>query len=128
MKSSYFGFIFFFSICCVSESKAADVILCEQATRQIIIVPEDENWNEKSNQKWVWSARTSPDIRPEHGSYWFDYLTDAKPVMDLTHMLITGAGGAGGGVTLVRIADKKVIFYNYAGWNLIQLNYYLMEI
>lgn len=102
------------SVLAVEHCKATDIILCEQATQRVLIVPESSDWNDESSITWSWSGNTALDVRPEHGSFWFVNLTDAKPVMNLTHLLITASGG---GVALVRIKDKKVIFYNYAGPN-----------
>jgi len=40
-------------------------------------------------------------------------LAEAKPVKQSSQLLI--AGGSGGGVALVRISDKKVLFHGYGG-------------
>ena len=90
--------IFLVALCTPSRAVAADLILCEQASRRILIISDTVDWNDASNITWEWSARTAPEIRPEHASYWFDYFGDAKAVKGRTHLLITGSGGAGGGV------------------------------
>lgn len=61
---------------------------------------------------WEWRPEQS-NIKPEHVR-WFSNTSDAKPVYKGEYLLITASGG---GVALVRIADKKTVFYAYAGGN-----------
>lgn len=61
---------------------------------------------------WSWSPYQS-NIDPKDQD-WFSNPDDAKPVYDLQYLLINASGG---GVALIRIADKKAIFYAYAGKN-----------
>jgi hypothetical protein len=103
-----------FAAIVAGDCGATDIILCDQKTQSVLVVPENADWNDGVNIEWSWSGKTAPDIRPEHGSFWFTNLTDAKPVLGMTHLLITASGG---GVALVRIEDRKAVFYNYAGPN-----------
>ncbi|TZF85624.1 hypothetical protein FW774_00670 (plasmid) [Pedobacter sp. BS3] len=61
---------------------------------------------------WEWRAKLS-GIKPEHFT-WFKHISDAKAVYNGEYILTTASGG---GVALVRISDKKLMFYAYAGGN-----------
>lgn len=83
------------------------ILLCEQSQHRIAIADVDQ-------QKiiWEWKAEQS-NIQPEHIK-WFTNPSDAKPVYGGKYILTTASGG---GVALIRIADKKAVFYAYAGGN-----------
>jgi len=99
---------------CSSQEKhiQKELFVCDQNSKKVLLLKVERDWNDSSQVVWSWSARESPDI-PEHEKAWYDYLSDAKPVKRLSHLLI--AGGTGGGVALVRIADQKVVFHGYGG-------------
>lgn len=61
---------------------------------------------------WEWKPEQS-NIKTEHLA-WFTNTSDVKPVYNGKYLLVTASGG---GVALVRIADKKTVFYAYAGGN-----------
>jgi hypothetical protein len=84
------------------------LLLAEQSQHRIAIADVD-----KQQIIWEWSAASSPFIKPAHKK-WFDHPDDVKPVYDGKYILITASGG---GVALIRIADKKPVFYAYAGGN-----------
>lgn len=96
--------------CSISKNDALHgkcVVLTNQASAEIDIV------NITSN-KVIWSWRPSDAGIPKEHLPWFKYPDDAKPVYNCNYLLINASGGA---VALIRIADKKVIFYTYAGKN-----------
>jgi hypothetical protein len=62
---------------------------------------------------WEWRPSVRPDIKPEHAR-WFEAMSDAKPLENGKYIL---ACASGGGVALIRVADKKTMFYAYAGGN-----------
>lgn len=84
------------------------IVLCEQSAHRIAIL--DLNRNAIT---WEWRPERSASIKKEHVA-WFNNPSDAKPVIGGTAILMNASGG---GVALVRIADKKVLFYAYAGGN-----------
>lgn len=90
----------------VAECKKC-IVLSEQSQNRIAIadVPSKTIF-------WDWKAATS-NVKPEHVK-WFTNPSDAKVVYNGKYILTTASGG---GVALIRIADKKTVFYAYAGGN-----------
>ncbi len=84
------------------------IVLSEQSVNRVAILDLD-----KKAIVWEWQPDQSPAIQPAHVA-WFKYPSDAKPVYGGTAILTNASGG---GVALIRIADKKVLFYAYAGGN-----------
>lgn len=64
--------------------------------------------------KTVWSWRPAESNIGPAQVKWFSNVDDAKPVYGNKYLLINASGG---GVALVRIADKKAVFYAHAGVN-----------
>lgn len=83
------------------------IILAEQSQHRIVVVNP-----ESGNVVWQWKAENS-NINPDHW-IWFKSPSDAKIVYNGNYMLISASGG---GIALVRIKDKKVVFYAFAGGN-----------
>ncbi len=83
------------------------LLLAEQRENRIMIVDIVRH-----RVIWQW--------KPEMGGIragdlkWFKNLSDMKPVYQEKYLLITASGG---GVALIRVADKRVVFYAYAGGN-----------
>lgn len=82
------------------------IVLAEQSVNRIAIL--DLN---KKAIVWEWVPASA--IKADHLK-WFNYPSEAKPVYGGKYILTTASGGA---VTLIRIADKKVMFYAFAGGN-----------
>src|SRR5262245_64231171 len=83
------------------------IVLAEQAQHRVAIA-------DVASKKifWQWTPETS-NVQPEHYK-WFSSISDAKIVYNGKCILTTASGG---GVALIRIADKKTLFYAYAGGN-----------
>lgn len=64
--------------------------------------------------KTVWRWQPSESNIASDKVKWFTNPDDAKPVYDNRYLLINASGG---GVALVRIADKKAVFYAHVGVN-----------
>ncbi len=83
------------------------LLIADQAKDRIAIVDV-----ELSKVVWQWTAGASnvkaADVQ------WFKAPSDAKVVYDGKYILLTASLG---GVALVRIADKKTVFYAYVGGN-----------
>lgn len=91
----------------------ANIVAAEQKSGRVLILNPVADWNRPESLVWSWGPGDSSEIAPEHRG-WFGYVSDAKPV-DGTKKLLTVASG--GGVALVNLADKKVLFYALAGGN-----------
>jgi len=83
------------------------LILTEQAEQRIIIVNVTTG-----DVIWEWRALDS-NIKPEHIN-WFNLPSDAKVVYNGEYVLMCASGGA---CALIRIKDKKTIFYVIGGLN-----------
>lgn len=83
------------------------VIITDQSLNRIIIVDP-----ETKEITWEWRA-VDGDVRMQDRN-WFDAPSDAKPVLNGKYILMTASKG---GVALIRISDKKTVFYAYAGGN-----------
>jgi hypothetical protein len=84
------------------------IVLAEQSVNRVAILDLDSK-----KIVWEWLSDQSPVIKPEHVA-WFKFPSDAKVVYHGSAILTNASGG---GVALIRIADKKVLFYAYAGGN-----------
>ncbi|MBL7697872.1 MAG: hypothetical protein JNK79_06925 [Chitinophagaceae bacterium] len=93
-------------LCSFTQQKKI-IILTEQSQNRIVLVDTDTD-----EIIWDWRPEES-NIKPGHVE-WFNAPDDAKSVYSNQYILITASGG---GVALIRIADKKAVFYAYAGGN-----------
>ena len=91
--------------------RASLLLLCDQASKKVLLVSPAADWNSPRAIRWAWSAYDAPAIPPAQ-KHLFDYLSDARLVDGGKKLLI--AGGSGGGVAFVRISDKKVLFFDRA--------------
>ncbi|HLR31763.1 MAG TPA: DUF6528 family protein, partial [Fodinibius sp.] len=82
------------------------MVLAEQSRPAIRIVDVD-----KGKELWQWNPYRMDDVsEPE----WFSHPDEVKPVYNNEYLLLTASGG---GVALVRIADKKILFQAMVGGN-----------
>lgn len=96
-----------------AEPASEPIVATEQTSGRILLLRPNTDWNRPESLVWEWNPAESPAIVPEHRA-WFSHPSDAKPV-DGTKKLLTVASG--GGVALINLADKKVLFYALAGGN-----------
>ena len=78
---------------------ARKLVMADQSQNRVIIADLSSN-----TITWEW--------KPSSNTSWFTNMSDAKPVCGNQYILATASAG---GVALVRIADKKTVFYAYAG-------------
>lgn len=83
------------------------IVVTNQANASIVIA-------DMVTQKIVWEWNPLSGKIPQERRSWFSNPSEVKPVYDNSCILMTASGGA---VALIRIADKKVLFYGYAGVN-----------
>jgi hypothetical protein len=81
-------------------------VLAEQSISRVAIADVD-------SKTIIWEWKPADGVKPDHVA-WFSNISDAKPVYNNKYIL---ANASGGGVALIRIRDKKTMFYAYAGGN-----------
>lgn len=94
------------------ESGVAACVRCMVITDQAAPAIDIVDVGRDGNVVWSWSAAES-NVAPGDVK-WFTNPDDAKPVYDNRYLLINASGG---GVALVRIRDKKAVFYAHVGVN-----------
>jgi hypothetical protein len=82
------------------------IVLSEQSDSRVAIA-------DVASQTIIWEWKPAGSVKPAHVQ-WFSNMSDAKPVYNNKYIL---ANASGGGVALIRIADRKTMFYAYAGGN-----------
>ncbi len=98
----------------VPLERRCDSVLCaEQRNCEILLLNWRKGWSRPQSVLWRWSPLDDDAIAAAHKG-WYQNFSDCKCVMRQTHVLAVASGGA---VSLIRIADRKVVFYAYAGGN-----------
>ncbi|OQP66266.1 hypothetical protein A3860_12235 [Niastella vici] len=81
------------------------IVFADQSVNRVVIADVDTK-----QVVWEWQPAqagvAAGDVK------WFVNMSDAKPVYNNRYIL---ANASAGGVALIRIADKKTVFYGYAG-------------
>jgi hypothetical protein len=91
------------------------VVVTSLDAHKIFVLDPRGTWN-TSAALWTWSAGDSPQIAAADKG-WFQRPTEAKLIDNSQNLLVTsgGSGGGSGGVAIVRLSDKHVLFYAQAG-------------
>lgn len=76
------------------------ILICEQAQSRVIIV-------DSASQGIMWEWKPASAL-PASQAAWFREIDEAKPVYNKKYILVTASSG---GAALVRVADKKIMFY-----------------
>lgn len=79
------------------------ILICEQSLGQVLIID-----SLSKGQLWSWKAT---EALPAQQAAWFSEIDEAKAVYNRQYVLLTASSG---GVALVRVKDKKVMFYTNA--------------
>lgn len=90
-----------------------DVLGAEQKSPRAVIFKADSDWNDPASLRWYWSAAEAPEVAAAHRG-WFNNVSECKPAYGDRCVLIAASGG---GVALVRVADKATLFYGLIGGN-----------
>lgn len=90
-----------------------DVLTAEQRDAKIIVFKSGADWNDPASVVWEWNAADSPEIAPEE-RYWFGHPSECKSLRGGSCVLVAASGG---GVALVRVADKRTLMFGLAGGN-----------
>lgn len=84
------------------------LLITDQSLNRIAIVDVDAG-----EIVWEWRASEATGVQAKDVA-WFNAPSDAKAVYDGKYILLNASGG---GIALVRIDDKKTVFYAFAGGN-----------
>lgn len=85
----------------VSIATNQRIVMVEQSQHQVIIVDRASG-----ETLWAWNASQSGLSTEEQR--WFELPDEVKPIYNGRYLLVTGTRG---GVGIVRISDKKMMFY-----------------
>jgi hypothetical protein len=81
------------------------IVLADQSVNRVAIADID-------SKQVVWEWQPASSNVGANDVKWFTNMSDAKPVYNNKYIL---ANASAGGVALIRIADKKTVFYAYGG-------------
>ena len=91
----------------ITQNANKYLLITDQSQNRILIVDADAG-------KITWEWKPENDGVLPKDTKWFSAPSDVKSVYNGKYLLIVASGG---GVALVRISDKKTVFYSYAGGN-----------
>ena len=94
-------------------SNAPYVIVAEQRSNNIIMLDVNKDWADKSAEVWRWEPKKANGM-PNQYAKWFTAIDECKPALKASHIIATASAG---GVAIVRVSDKKVVFFAHAGNN-----------
>lgn len=90
--------------------EGAKIVCTDDAGGRIMIMDANKDWNSPEAVVWEFKFADAPEIDAATKKRCFN-PSDAKPVLGTTHIM---ANCSPGGVALIRVADKKTVFYSQA--------------
>ena len=96
-----------------TAAKGCSILCTEQASKRLMIFDAEKDWNSPDALLWEWCPGKHPEL-PVKEDWWFDAISEAKPMMGGKKILTTASGGA---VALIDRATEKADFCGYAGGN-----------
>ena len=96
-----------------NTNKAPYIIVAEQLSNNIIMLDANKNWADKNAEIWRWQPEKANGMPVEYAK-WFKFIDECKPIIDTSHIIVTASHG---GVAVIRIKDKRVVFFAHAGKN-----------
>ncbi len=94
-------------------NNVANVIVAEQSSNNIIIFDANKNWADKDAEVWRWNPKKANGMPTEYAQ-WFKFIDECKPIIGTSHIIVSASHG---GVAVIRVSDKKVVFFAHAGRN-----------
>lgn len=88
-----------------NQKKVRQIVLADQSVNRVAIADVD-------TKQVVWEWQPAQSNVGANDVKWFTNMSDAKPVYNNKYIL---ANASAGGVALIRIADKKTVFYAFGG-------------
>ena len=88
-------------------SEIKEIIVCGDVKNRVFIADCDADWTNEKNIKWQWSPKDALDLSTEEKELFIN-IDECKPVLNLTHILITASYK--GGIALIEKSTKKVKF------------------
>lgn len=95
----------------VDASPRFNVITCDQSGPRLTIYKGGVDWNDPDSVLWNWEPS---DSLPASEAKRFSAIDECKPALSDSAVLTNASAGA---VALIRVSDKKVLFYGLAGGN-----------
>ena len=104
-----FIFLVFLPLICFGQLPN-ELIVC--GDNQVIFFDVNQSIDTIPHITWQWQADDASTLPNEYRTQYFQSIDECKPVASSTQLLITSSSG---GVALIDIATKKILFYALVG-------------